>query len=71
MARNKVKGVRLTRGELAAMKRAASDANMGLADWMRSLLLDGLDVYERRNAERQLSLPAVSGGPLPPERRGQ
>lgn len=70
MARNKVKGVRLTRGELAAMKRAASDAGLGLADWMRSLLLDGLDVYERRNAERQLTLPTVSGGPLPPEKRG-
>jgi hypothetical protein len=60
--RTKVKSVRLTIGELAAMKRAAVKVGIGVGDWMRARLLDGLtnvDDTEAALDPRQLMLPVV------------
>jgi hypothetical protein len=60
--RTKVKSVRLTVGELAAMKRSAGKVGIGVGDWMRARLLDGLTNVDDSGTlmdPRQLMLPVV------------
>lgn len=58
--RTKVKSVRLTVGELAAVKVASKKVGLGVGEWMRCRLLDGLTNLEESSlSERQLTLPVV------------